>query len=71
MKPSPVKLRADVELKCFTDAGITAIKRALRAAEAVGTTEVPIKARLVAPPHYVLGTNATDTVGLITRAFDL
>ena len=62
LTPTAVKLRADIELRCFTDAGIGAIKRALRAAEASGTAEVPIKAKLVAPPLYVLGTNATDKV---------
>ena len=62
LTPQPIKLRADVELTCYTDAGIDAIKRALRAAEASGSAEVPIKAKLVAPPLYVLGTNATDKV---------
>lgn len=63
LTPQPVKLRADVELTCFTEAGIEAIKRALLAGEACGSDEVPIKARLVAPPLYVLGTNATNKVG--------
>lgn len=62
LTPQPIKLRADIELTCYTDAGIDAIKKALRSGEAVSTEAVPIKAKLVAPPLYVLGTNATDKV---------
>ena len=59
--------RADVELSCFTPAGIDAIKRALRAGESVSTEAVPIRAKLVAPPLYVLTTNATDKFGAVER----
>ncbi|KAG8791910.1 hypothetical protein FRC12_007825 [Ceratobasidium sp. 428] len=62
LTPQPIKLRADIELTCFQPAGIDAIKRALKAGEAVSTETVPVKAKLVAPPFYVLGTNATDKV---------
>ncbi|KAF8307154.1 hypothetical protein DL93DRAFT_2177800 [Clavulina sp. PMI_390] len=60
LTPQPIKLRADIELTCFKPAGIDAIKRALKAGEAVSTPTVPVKAKLVAPPFYVLDTNATD-----------
>ena len=60
LTPQPIKLRADIELTCFKPAGINAIKRALNAGEAASTPAVPIKAKLVAPPFYVLDTNATD-----------
>ncbi|KAG9022927.1 hypothetical protein FRB95_013952, partial [Tulasnella sp. JGI-2019a] len=60
LTPQPIKLRADIELTCFQPAGIDAIIAALKAGEAVSTPMVPIKAKLVAPPFYVLGTNATD-----------
>ncbi|KAH8101338.1 eukaryotic translation initiation factor 2 alpha subunit-domain-containing protein [Phellopilus nigrolimitatus] len=63
----PIKLRADVELTCYTEAGIDAVKRALRAGEAASTEAVPIKAKLVAPPLYVLGTNATDKYSAVER----
>ena len=62
LTPQPIKLRADIELTCYTPAGIDAIKKALRAGEGVSNETVPIKAKLVAPPLYVLGTNATDKV---------
>jgi len=67
LTPQPIKLRADIELTCYNPAGIDAIKRALRAGEAVSTETVPIKARLVAPPLYILGSNATDKYAAIER----
>lgn len=62
LTPQPIKLRADIELTCYTPAGIDAIKKALRAGENQSSDAVPIKAKLVAPPLYVLSTNATDKV---------
>jgi len=62
LTPQPIKLRADIELTCYTPAGIDAIKKALKAGEKQSTEAVPIKAKLVAPPLYVLSTNATDKV---------
>lgn len=62
LTPQPIKLRADIELTCYTPAGIDAIKKALRAGEKESNETVPIKAKLVAPPLYVLSTNATDKV---------
>jgi translation initiation factor 2 alpha subunit (eIF-2alpha) len=58
-------------LTCYTPAGIDAIKKALRAGEKQSNEAVPIKAKLVAPPLYVLSTNSTDKVyflkGIATR----
>lgn len=65
LTPQPIKLRADIELTCYTPAGIDAIKKALRAGERQSNEAVPIKAKLVAPPLYVLSTNATDKVGAL------
>ncbi|KAJ7844374.1 eukaryotic translation initiation factor 2 subunit alpha [Mycena olivaceomarginata] len=67
LTPQPIKLRADIELTCYTPAGIDAIKRALRAGEKASTEAVPIKAKLVAPPLYVLSTNATDKYAAVER----
>ncbi|KAJ2912996.1 hypothetical protein MD484_g7428, partial [Candolleomyces efflorescens] len=67
LTPQPIKLRADIELTCYTPAGIDAIKRALRAGEQQSSDAVPIKAKLVAPPLYVLSTNATDKFGAVER----
>ena len=65
LTPQPIKLRADIELTCYTPAGIDAIKKALRSGEKQSTEAVPIKAKLVAPPLYVLTTNATDKVKIL------
>ncbi|KAG1855653.1 eukaryotic translation initiation factor 2 subunit alpha [Suillus subalutaceus] len=67
LTPQPIKLRADIELTCYTPAGIDAIKKALRAGEAQSNETVPIKAKLVAPPLYVLSTNATDKYAAVDR----
>ncbi len=62
LTPQPIKLRADIELTCYTPQGIDAIKKALRMGEKESTEQVPIKAKLVAPPLYVLSTSAGDKV---------
>ncbi|GJE91797.1 eukaryotic translation initiation factor 2 subunit alpha [Phanerochaete sordida] len=67
LTPQPIKLRADIELTCYTPAGIDAIKKALRSGEAQSSDAVPIKAKLVAPPLYVLSTNATDKYAAVDR----
>ncbi|KAI0281786.1 eukaryotic translation initiation factor 2 alpha subunit-domain-containing protein [Russula aff. rugulosa BPL654] len=67
LTPQPIKLRADIELTCYTPSGIEAIKKALRAGEKASSEAVPIKAKLVAPPLYVLSTNATDKYAAVER----
>ncbi|KAI0729153.1 eukaryotic translation initiation factor 2 subunit alpha [Fomitopsis betulina] len=67
LTPQPIKLRADIELTCYMPAGIDAIKKALRAGEKESNEAVPIKAKLVAPPLYVLTTNATDKFAAVDR----
>jgi len=67
LTPQPIKLRADIELTCYTPAGIDAIKKALRAGEKQSNEAVPIKAKLVAPPLYVLSTNSTDKYVAVER----
>jgi len=65
LTPQPIKLRADLEVTCFQYQGIDAIKEALRAGEAVGSEDMPIKIKLVAPPLYVMMTTSLDKdVGL-------
>jgi len=60
MTPQPLKIRADIELKCFQFDGVLHIKDAMRKAEAAGTEECPVKIKLVAPPLYVLTTQTLD-----------
>jgi len=54
LTPQPTKVRADIEVTCFAYEGIDAVKNALRAGEALNTTETPVKVKLVSPPLYVL-----------------
>ena len=54
MTPQPLKIRADVEMTCFQYGGILHIQDAMHAAETVSTETCPVKAKLVAPPIYVL-----------------
>ncbi|KAF9583966.1 hypothetical protein BGW38_007984, partial [Lunasporangiospora selenospora] len=60
LTPQPVKIRADIEVTCFDYEGIDAIKTAFKEAEAVSLPDVPIRVKLVAPPLYVMITNALD-----------
>ncbi|CAL9180656.1 unnamed protein product [Musa hybrid cultivar] len=56
MTPQPLKIRADIEMKCFQFDGVLHIKEAMRKAEAAGNDDCPVKIKLVAPPLYVLTT---------------
>jgi len=55
-----VKIRADIEVSCYTYEGIDAVKNALRAGIACSTDEVPIKINLIAPPLYVMTTSTAE-----------
>jgi translation initiation factor 2 subunit 1 len=54
LAPQPIKIRGDIEVTCFTYEGIDAIKNALLAGEDAGTSDAPIKIKLIAPPMYVM-----------------
>ena len=47
-----VKIRADIEVACYSYEGIGAVKKALKAGIACSTEEIPIKINLIAPPLY-------------------
>lgn len=66
-----LKIRADIEVACYTYEGIDAIKEALRAGIKCSTEEVPIKINLIAPPVYVVTTSTpekADGLKLLTEA---
>lgn len=65
LTPQPVKVRADLEVTCFSYAGVLAIQKALEAGQQVATESIPIDIRLIAPPLYVMISNATDKLGAI------
>lgn len=60
LTPQPVKIRADIEVSCFSYEGIEAVKAALLAGEELSQAEVPIKISLIASPLFVVVTNTTD-----------
>ncbi|URE44829.1 eukaryotic translation initiation factor 2 [Musa troglodytarum] len=60
MTPQPLKIRADIEMKCFQFDGVLHIKEAMGKAEAAGNDECPVKIKLVAPPLCVLTTQTLD-----------
>jgi len=55
-----VKIRADVEVACYTYEGIDAVKEALRAGMACSTENVPVRINLIAPPLYVITTSTPE-----------
>ncbi|KAG0172526.1 hypothetical protein DFQ28_010621 [Apophysomyces sp. BC1034] len=60
MTPQPVKIRAQLDLRCTGMDGVNAIKEALKAGEAKGTEEVPIQVTYLAAPFYVVTADALD-----------
>jgi len=67
LTPQPAKIRADIEVTCFSYDGIDAIKTALLQGEKMSTESCPIKVKLVAPPLYVVVANTLDKeIGLAT-----
>ncbi len=63
MTPQPIRMRADVEVMCFTHEGVIALKRALKAGEGCGNAETKVTIKLVAPPLYVVLCTAYDKEG--------
>ena len=59
MKPNPVKIRANFELKCFSVEGINAIKFALLEGEKLSNSEFKIKLNYIASPLYEI---VTETI---------
>merc|ERR1712020_776086 len=55
-----VKIRADIEVACYSYEGIDAVKDALRSGIACSTEVVPIRINLIAPPLYVMTTSTTE-----------
>ena len=49
-----------MELTCFAYDGVERIRDAMRAAEAAGSEDCPVRMKLVAPPLYVLTTQTLD-----------
>lgn len=65
LTPNPTKVRADIEVTCFGYEGVNAVKAALRAGEELHTEAIPVKAKLVAAPLFVLTSVSLDKNGAI------
>ncbi|KAH6773877.1 Eukaryotic translation initiation factor 2 subunit 1 [Perilla frutescens var. hirtella] len=73
MTPQPLKIRADIEMKCFQFDGVLHIKEAMRKAEAAGNDDCPVKMKLVAAPAYVLNTQTLDKeqgIAILNKAIE-
>ncbi|CEG67337.1 Putative Eukaryotic translation initiation factor 2 subunit alpha [Rhizopus microsporus] len=60
MTPQPVKIRAQLDIRCTGIDGVNAIKEALKAGEKVGSEEVPVKITYLAAPFYVVTVDSLD-----------
>lgn len=68
MAPSPVKIRADFDLNCFSTKGIDAIKHALLTAKAAVSDEnIQVAFKMIAPPHYKCECVTLDKAGGIEK----
>lgn len=67
LTPNPVKVRADIDITCFSYEGVDAVKAALTAGEKLNTEEVPVKVKLVAAPLFVLTSVSLDKQKAIDR----
>mmetsp|Transcript_4671 Transcript_4671/g.16381 ORF Transcript_4671/g.16381 Transcript_4671/m.16381 type:complete len:333 (-) Transcript_4671:772-1770(-) len=73
LTPTPLKIRADIELTCFHYDGVLHIKDAIRAGEAISTKDCTVRIKLLAPPLYVLTTetiNRKEGLELLSKAID-
>ena len=74
LTPTAIKIRADIEVTCFRYDGINAIRSALLKGVEMGTEELPIKVKLVAPPLYVMLCSALDKtkgIALLNQAIEV
>ena len=56
LTPQPIKIRADVDVSCYSYQGIDAVKNALREAKQFGSEDFPMTISLIAPPQYTIQT---------------
>ena len=74
LTPTAIKIRADIEVTCFHYEGINAIKGALLKGVELGSDDLPIKIKLVAPPLYVMLCSALDKskgIALLNEAIEI
>ncbi len=72
--PPAVKVRADIDVRCFTEEGVDAIIAALSAGEALSTPELSLNIRLISPPTFVLSLETLEKeagLELVCRAVEV
>ncbi|KAI8328532.1 eukaryotic translation initiation factor 2 alpha subunit-domain-containing protein [Choanephora cucurbitarum] len=60
MTPHPVKIRAQLDIRCTGIDGVNAIRAALKAGESVGSEDIPVKITYLAAPFYVVTVDSLD-----------
>ena len=60
LTPQPIKIRADVDVSCYSYQGIDAVKNALREAKQFGSEQFPMNITLIAPPQYTIQTTSLE-----------
>jgi translation initiation factor 2 subunit 1 len=60
LTPPTVKIKTEIQINCFTEEGIDAIKYALKEGEKVGTEENKVKIQLISSPDYIITTATSD-----------
>lgn len=68
MTPKATLLRCDLDVTCFSHAGVDGIRAALKAGESISTPDVVLKVRILSPPTYFMvgkmTTNCDPDVGI-------
>ena len=68
LTPQPIKIRADVNVSCYSYQGIDAVKKALQCAKKFSLDRHPVTVSLIAPPQYTIQTTALEKNEGIQRA---
>eukprot|EP00055_Hartaetosiga_balthica_P018680 m.135129 g.135129 ORF g.135129 m.135129 type:complete len:294 (-) comp9848_c0_seq1:153-1034(-) len=74
LMPQAVKIRAVIDVKCYSYEGIDAIKSSLKAGLQVSSDDFPIQINLISPPLYKIETSALNKVKgieVLTECIDL
>jgi translation initiation factor 2 subunit 1 len=74
LTPQALKIRADIEVSCFSYDGIEAVKTALVEGKKCSTEEMPIKINLIAAPLFVVTAQTmerTEGIDAVNKALEV
>jgi translation initiation factor 2 subunit 1 len=60
LTPPTIKIKTEIQITCYTEEGIDAIKAALKEGEKISTEENKIKIQLISSPDYIITTATSD-----------